>query len=107
MFSNDGHTYAEPEASAATRALCGVERIENARQRFRANAHAIVLNGNGKLVFLSVEANLDAARVTDLANSLLGIGDEIQQDLNELIGVANDAGEIRLRAEIHFDKIAT
>ena len=52
------------------------------------------------------EADLNAARFADFADGLLGVGDKIQKDLNELIGVANNARQFRLGTEINFDAVA-
>jgi hypothetical protein len=47
------------------------------------------------------QADLHATRFADLANRLFGVGDEVQQDLDQLIGVANDRRQIGSRREIH------
>ena len=37
---------------------------------------------------------------------MFGVGDEIQEDLDELVGVAQDAGKAGVGAKIHFDVVA-
>src|SRR6266852_6107214 len=106
VLANDGHADTETEAGAATRALGGVERIEDAREGFGPDADAIILDGDPDAVGVTCEAHLDAAGVADLADGLFRIGDKIQEDLDELIGVADDAGKAGLRAEFHLDVIA-
>ena len=48
------------------------------------------------------DANLDAAGFADFADGVLGVADEIQEDLNELVGVADDrlAGRLRLEVDL-------
>ncbi len=106
MLANDGHADTEPKTGAAARAFRGVERVEDTRERFRTDANSIILNGNREAVPAASEADLDAARFADFADGLFGVGDQIQKNLNELVGVADNAGKIALRSEIHFDVVA-
>src|SRR5712692_3239195 len=106
MFANDGHADTEPEARSAAGTLGGVEGIEETRKRFGADAGAVILDGDGNLVAVPAGANLDAASVADLADGLLGVGDKIQKDLDQLVGVPDDAGKIGLQMEIHLDIVA-
>src|SRR6266852_8118930 len=106
VLANDGHADTETEAGAATGALGGVERIKDAREGFRPVADAIILDGDPDAVGVTREADLNAARVADLADGLFPIGNKIQKDLNELIGVADDGGKPGLRPEFHFDVVA-
>lgn len=106
VFANDREADAEAEASATAGALGGVKGIEKARDGFGANADAIVLKCDGNTRAKASEADLNAARFANFADGLFGIGDEIEKDLNELVGVANDAREIGLRTEIDFDTVA-
>jgi hypothetical protein len=61
VFANDGHADAEPQAGAASGTLGGVKGIEDFRKRFRADADAVILNGDGHLLAVSSAANLDSA----------------------------------------------
>jgi hypothetical protein len=106
MLANDRHADAESETGAASRALRGVERVEDARKSFGADANAIILDRDRDAVSGLSEADLDAARLADFANGLFGVGDQIQKNLNELIGVADNTRETGLRAKIHFDAVA-
>lgn len=106
VLANDGEADAEAEAGAAAGALGGVKGIEETRDGFGANADAVVLKGDGDARAKTSEADLNAAGFADFADGLLGIGDEIEKDLDELVGIANDAGEIGLRTEIDFDAVA-
>ena len=103
VFANDGHADAEPQAGAAAGTLGGVKGVEDARKRFGADADAVILNSDRKLLTGATGTNLDAAGVADFADGLLGVGDQVQKDLNELVGVPDDAGKIALRMEIHLD----
>ena len=106
MFANDGHANTEAEASAATGALGGVKRIEDARESFGADADAVVLKRDAEAIAAAAGANLKAAGVADFADGLLGVGDKIQKNLDELVGVADDSGKIGLGAEVDFNVVA-
>src|SRR5271157_4277406 len=106
MLANYGQADAEAQACAAAGALGGVKGIEKARNGFRANANAVILESDGDTRAGAGEANLYAARFAHFSNGLFGIGDQIEKDLNELIRVGNHAGIVRLRTEIHFDAIS-
>src|ERR1700676_849636 len=106
VLANDGQADAETEAGAPAGALGGVKGIEKARDGIGTNANAVVLEGDGDARAYASKTNLDAARFTDFADGLLGVGDQIEKDLNELVGVGNDSWKIGLRTEIHFDVIS-
>src|SRR5262249_19068529 len=100
VFADDGEADAQAETGAATGAFRGEERIEQPGQSFGRNANAVVLNGDDDVSAGGPETNLDAAGFADFTNGLLRIGDEVEQDLNELVGVANHGGQIGARSEI-------
>jgi len=106
MLANDGHADAEAESGAASGALRGVERIEDAWERFRANADAIILNSDSDAIGSARKADLNAAGVADFADRLLRIGDQIQKNLDELVRVADDGGKSGLGMKIDFDAVA-
>src|SRR6185437_3648812 len=106
MFANDREADAETKARAAARTLGGVEGVEEPRDGFRPKADTIVLESDGNARTETGKADLNTTRFTDLTNGLLGVGDEIEKDLNELIGVANDARQVRLRTEIKLDVVS-
>src|SRR5215472_1921688 len=107
MLANDGHADAQAEAGAAAGTLGGVERIEDAWQSFRADADAVVLKRDADAVAAAARANLQAAGFADFADGLFGVGDEVQENLDKLVGVADDAGKRSVGAEVHFDVVAT
>src|SRR6266446_4530934 len=82
------------------------ESSASSGERFGPDADAIILDGDPDAVGVACEAHLDAAGVADLADGLFRIGDKIQEDLDELIGVADDAGKAGLRTEFHLDVVA-
>src|SRR5690349_4165969 len=106
MLADDGHADAQAEAGAAAGTLGGVEGIEDARKSFGADADAVVLKGDDDAVAAAAGANLEAAGLADFADGLLGVGDEIQEDLDELVGVTQDAGKTSVGEKVHFDVVA-
>src|SRR5579862_4599372 len=107
MLADDRHANAEAEASATTGTLGGKKGIKKFRQHFRRDPDAIILNSGSDAIPRASETNLDAAGGPRFADGLLGIADEIEEDLNELIGVADDRGQTGDRLEFHFDIVAT
>src|SRR5216683_1309694 len=75
-------------------------------QSFGTNACAVILHGDRKLVAITAGANLDAARITHLSDGLFGVGNKVQKNLNQLVGVPNDAGKIAGQARVHFNIVA-
>jgi len=51
------------------RDACGVKGVKDARKRFWADAHTVILNGDRKLVTDATGTNLNAAGVADLADA--------------------------------------
>src|ERR1700682_6324444 len=94
MFTNDGHADAEAPAGAAAGTLGGVKGVEDARKRFGADADAVILYGNRQLLTVAAGTNPEAAGVAGFAAGLFGVGDQVQNDLNELVGVPDDSGKI-------------
>src|SRR5438309_4614507 len=78
VLANDGHADAEPQAGAAPGTLGGVKGIEDAGKCFGADAHAVILNGDGNLLTGAARTNLDSAVVTNFADGLLGVGNQVQ-----------------------------
>src|SRR5438105_684040 len=105
VLTNDGHADTEPQTRAAAGTLGGVERIEETRKRFGTDADAVILKRDANAVAGARWANLQAAGVADFANGLLGVGDEVQEHLNELVGVTNDSRKSGIRAKVHFDVV--
>src|SRR5260370_35903769 len=52
------------------------------------------------------DADLHAPGFANFANGVLGIADEVKENLNQLIGVADNHGQIGLRLKIHVNIVA-
>src|SRR5260370_24565655 len=85
VLTNDGHADAEAEAAAATVALRGVEGIKDARKRFRADADAVILNGDQNVIIGVTGTNLNTDGVADFLDSLLVVRHRIQTYLDKLV----------------------
>ena len=90
VLFNDGHANTEAETGAPAGPLGGEKRIEEASDGLGLDADAIVLDSDTNAAGQTIDANLDAAGLANFANGLFGVGDEIQENLNKLIGVADD-----------------
>src|SRR5580692_1134689 len=106
VLFNDGHADTEAVTCAAAGTLGGEQRIEETGDGFGLDANAIVLDGDANATGQAINMNLDAAGLADFANGLFGVGDEIQENLNKLIGVADDGRKSGERMEIGFDIVA-
>src|SRR5262249_2699925 len=106
VLANDRGADAKAEAGTATRALRRIKRIEEFRQRFGQNSDAVVLHGDGTVGPDAADANLNAARFADFANRVLGVADEIEEYLHELVGVADDGKKPGLRLVFDGDVVA-
>lgn len=106
VLADNGQADAEAEAGAAAGTLGGVKRIEQAGDGIRRKPHAVILESSGKTRALARKTNLDSSRIADFANGLFSVGDEIQKNLDELIGVPDDLRKIRLGTKFDFDIIS-
>src|SRR5262249_30279612 len=86
---------------SSARPLRGVERIEKTRKGVGRNAAAVILNGNEDVSADAPCTDLDAAILAYFSNGLFGIADEVEEDLHELIGVADHRRQAGLR--LKFD----
>src|SRR6266849_6563875 len=106
MLSHDRHANAQPKPGAATGPLGGVKRIEKLGQGLLRDAHAIVLHGDRNVPANAPNANLNASSLTNFANGVLSITDQIQENLDQLVGVADNRRQIGLRLKIHMNIVA-
>src|SRR5271170_8108763 len=106
MLLDDGHADAEAETRSPSWALGRIERVKEPWKRFGKNAHAVVLNGNGNVTADATHADLNAPGIADFPDSMFRVADQIEQDLDELIGIADDRLQTRLRLELHLDAVA-
>jgi hypothetical protein len=95
VLADDGHADAEAEAGAAAGALGGEKRIENSGKHILGDTGAVIPNGGKDAGGQLAEANVDVAGGMGFADGLLGVADEIQENLNELVGVANGGRQAR------------
>ena len=79
----------KPKAHAATCAIAigihTVERIEDSRQCFGADSHAIILHCDSYPARLKDQTYLNPTSVANFMDCLLGVGDEIQKNLDKLV----------------------
>src|SRR5713226_2315809 len=100
MLADDRHADAEAEACAAAGALGGEKGIEKFRQDFRRDSDAVVLHRGSDSISGAAEADLDTAAGSRFADGLFCVADEIQENLNELIGIADDGRQTRHGLEL-------
>src|SRR5690348_1298032 len=105
MFAKNRQANAEAQTGSAARPFGGEERIEDLRQNFTAYARAIILESGDHTICGAADANAKRAVIANFANGLLGIGDEVQENLGELAGVPQDEGKVRRSGEIHGDAV--
>src|SRR5215472_3570483 len=106
MFANDGHADTESQARATARALGGVERVKQTRERFGADTDTVILKRNAEAVAGAAGANLEAAGLANFADGLFSVGDQVEKNLDKLVGVADDTGQAGIRPEIDADIVA-
>src|SRR5271157_2879298 len=106
MLAEDGHADTQAKTGAATWTLGGEKGIKDSGQGFRLDADAVILNGGKNAVQGLAQANLDAAGLAKFPNGLFRIADEIEEDLNELVGVTGDGRKTGERTEVDFDVVA-
>ena len=83
---------AQPEAGASPRPLGGIERIEDVRQHLGSDSRTVILERDRNGSFCRFQANPQGATLAGLAHRLLGIQDEVEENLHELVGIAVDYG---------------
>ena len=86
-FLNDTPADKEPEAGAFSRTLGGKKGLEDSVEVFPWDAPAGIANRDSHLLLLAPKNDRDGP---SWLGGMNGIGDEIDQDLSELIGIAID-----------------
>ena len=85
---DEGEADAEPAVRAIQRAGGLHEKIEDARQQFRVDAHAVVAHADDDLGRLGADGTLGAERdVAAVAAVFAGVAEEVAKDLLEPGGV--------------------
>jgi len=106
MLADDGHADAETQTGAAPGALGGEEGVENLGEDFRPDAGAVVLNGGENTRAFLAKANLDAAGRANFADGLFGVADQIEEHLDELVGIADGRGNTGSGMEVDLNGVA-
>ena len=78
---------AQPKAGSASRPFRGVERIENAGQNISGNPRTIVVKAGPYRFPVISQSNAQRAPVASLANGLLRIQDQVQENLHQLVRI--------------------
>src|SRR5712692_4586895 len=89
MLLDDGHTDTQAQTGAATRALGGEEWVKDPGQGLAADAHAVVLKIHRDVVSDTSESHPQNSAIADLTDGLLGVGDQVQEDLRQLVRVTH------------------
>ena len=105
MFAKNRQANAQAQTGTATGALCGEEGIKNLRQNLSSNTRAIILKSGHDTIGSAADPDAKGAMITSLSNGLLGIGDQVEEHLSELAGVAEDERNIGLSGKIDRNAI--
>ncbi len=103
---HNGHTDAKTEAGAPAGTLGGEKRIEQFSQGFRLDASAVVLHVDEDAIASLAGTNLDVTAGANLSDGLFGVADQVEENLDQLVGIANNNGKIRNRKEIGLHTVA-
>src|SRR5438309_3699898 len=103
IFLQDSLADAQAKAGPAPRSFRGVERVEDVWQNFRRDPRPIILKGSPHRIVRVPQPNANCAAVARFPNGLLGIEDEIQEHLHQLMGIAHHGRQPRLTKEIDGD----
>src|ERR1700730_2390804 len=106
MLAHNGHADAESQTGSAARAFGGVEGVKEPRQSLGKNTDAVVRCATGNMPANAANAKLNAAGLANFADSVFSVTNEVEEDLNELIGVADNRRKIGLTLKIYLDVIA-
>src|ERR1700719_1420510 len=95
---------AQPQARSFARMFCGVERIENALRIDDANAVVSDVHFNG--VVLMTGSNSDPAAFARFLNGVVGVIQNIQKNLLQLLTVSQRRGQRFIKSFQHFHAMA-
>src|SRR5690242_21936470 len=107
MFPKNCQANAQAQTSAAARPLGSEEGIKNLRENLWANAGAIILKSSHHAVRGAAYTYAQRPVITNLSNGLFGIGNQVQENLSELTGVAQDERKVGRTGKINGDAIRT
>ena len=91
----------DEEAEAVAGGFCGAVRLEEAAHLLRGDAGAVVRDGDEEIGFGGTGADLDQAALT--RDGLVGVAEEIVENLLELVGIDQGGGELFRQVEIDAD----
>ena len=88
MFAKDRQANAQAQTGATAGAFRGEEGIKDLRQNLTPNARAIILKSGNHAIGSAADLDAKGPMIMNLSNGLLGIRDQVEEDLGELAGVA-------------------
>src|SRR5258706_13302736 len=95
MLSDNRHADTKAKPGAAPGTLGRKERTKNSRQRLPGDADAVILECHQHPIANDAQTNAERALFSNLPDGLLGVDDEIQKDLRQLVRVAEPCGKVR------------
>src|SRR5579863_7390955 len=87
MFPQDGFADAQTQARATPRAFRRIKRIEDVGQDFGWNARSVVLKDHSDRLLSLFQPDAQSAAVAYFPHGLLGVQDQVQENLHQLMGV--------------------
>src|SRR5579864_5118579 len=103
MLFHDSVADTEAEAGAFADLLGGEERVKNLVGV--DDAAAVIGEGNLHGVAGLGRHDFDARRTANLANSVIGVVQNVQENLLQLVGVADDIGQSLIEMLHHVDAV--
>ena len=107
MLAKNGQANAQAQARAAAGPLRGEERIKNLGKNVTPNPRAIILKSGHDAVGDAADTDAEGSVIANLSNGLLGVGDQVEENLSELAGVAEDERKIGRSRKIYRDAVRT
>src|SRR5207253_8439607 len=105
MLAKNGEANAKAQPRAAAGPLSGEEGIKNLRQYLRPNPRTIILKRGRHTLGGAADADAKGPVITNLSNGLLGVSNQVQENLSELAGVAQDERKIGRGGKVNRDAI--
>src|SRR5579872_483192 len=105
MFAKNRQANAQAQARTAAGPLRGEERIKNFRQYLRPNPSAIILKSGHDTLGGAAYTDAKGPVIANLANGLLGVSDQVEKNLSQLAGVAQDERKVGWGGKINCDAI--
>ena len=93
----------QAEAGPLAAFLRREERVEDAAQVLRRNADAIVDERQEDVALLGARADLQLAAAVRAQHRVLGVGDDVEEDLLDLVRVGHRQRQVRVEVEVEVD----